>query len=146
MIDKLTVLEIVHDALEGSDKFLINLKITTDNRIFVDIDGDNGVDIDDCIELSRAIEARLDRDVDDYELQVSSAGADSPLKMPRQYKRHIGRLLFITTTDGRDLEAYLNAADDNHIEVRTKGQKKQAPQEISLTYSDIKTAHVVIVF
>ena len=62
MIDKFKVLDIVKDVLEGSDKYLINMKITPDNRIFVDIDGDNGINIDDCIEVSRAIESQLDRD------------------------------------------------------------------------------------
>ena len=55
MIDKFKVLDIVKDVLEGSDKYLVNMKITPDNRIFVDIDGDNGINIDDCIEVSRAI-------------------------------------------------------------------------------------------
>ena len=62
MIEKIKILELVNSALEGTDKFLVNLKITPDNRIFVDIDGDNGVMIDDCIELSRAIESQLDRE------------------------------------------------------------------------------------
>ena len=93
MIDKFKVLDIVKDALEGSDKFLVSMKITPDNRIFVDIDGDNGINIDDCIELSRTIENQLDRDEEDFELNVSSAGADAPLKMPRQYRRQIGRVL-----------------------------------------------------
>ena len=84
MIDKFKVLDIVKDVLEGSDKYLVNMKITPDNRIFVDIDGDNGINIDDCIEVSRAIENNLNRDEEDFELNVSSAGADSPLKMPRQ--------------------------------------------------------------
>ena len=52
MIDKFKVLDIVKDVLEGSDKYLINMKITPDNRIFVDIDGDNGINIDDCIEVT----------------------------------------------------------------------------------------------
>ena len=85
MIDKFKVLDIVKDVLEGSDKYLVNMKITPDNRIFVDIDGDNGINIEDCIEVSRAIENSLNRDEEDFELNVSSAGADSPLKMPRQY-------------------------------------------------------------
>ena len=76
MIDKFKVLDIVKDVLEGSDKYLVNMKITPDNRIFVDIDGDNGINIDDCIEVSRAIENSLNRDEEDFELNVSSAGAD----------------------------------------------------------------------
>ena len=86
MIEKIKILEIVNNALDGSEKFLVNLKITPDNRIYVDIDGDNGITIDDCIELSRAIEGQLDREEEDFELTVSSAGADQPLKLTRQYR------------------------------------------------------------
>ncbi len=146
MIDKLKVLELAHDALEGSDKYVVNLKITSDNRIFVDIDGDNGINIDDCIELSRAIEGQLDREVEDFELNVSSAGADSPLKMPRQYKRHVGRRLEIKLKDGREMEATLQEAEDDHIVVRTKGTKKTAPETLTLPFADIMSAHVVIAF
>ena len=146
MIDKLKVLEIVTDALEGTDKYVVNLKITTDNRIYVDLDGDNGITIDDCIAISRTVNEQLDRDVEDYELQVSSAGADSPLKMPRQYKRHIGRRLAITLMDGRELEATLQEADESQITVRTKGTKRAAPEVLTLPFADIKTAHVVIAF
>ena len=82
MIDKLKVMELVEGTLEGGPLFLVGMKITPDNRIFIDIDGDNGVTIDDCIALSRTVENSLNRDEEDFELNVSSAGADSPLKMP----------------------------------------------------------------
>ena len=144
MIDKLKVLEIVRDTLEGSDKYLVNLKITTDNRIYIDLDGDNGINIDDCIEVSRAVESQLDREVEDFELQVSSAGADSPLKMPRQYQRHIGRRLEIVMMDGREMEATLQEADDKGITVRTKGTKKAAPEVLTLPFVDIRTARVKV--
>lgn len=147
MIDKLHILEIVDNELSKSeDKFVVGLKVTSDNRIFVDIDGDNGVNIDDCIALSRAIESQLDRDVEDFELNVSSAGADSPLKMPRQYRRHIGRELAVVMPDGERLQGELTEADDTQFVIRTKGTKKVAPQEHRLTYRDIKTAQVVLQF
>ncbi len=146
MIDKFKVLDIVEEALEGSDKFLVSMKITPDNRIFVDIDGDNGINIDDCIELSRTIEGKLDRDEEDYELNVSSAGADSPLKMPRQYLRHIGRELLVDTLDGEHAEGVLKEADEQGFVIRTRGTKKSAPEEQSFAYADIKTARVALRF
>ena len=147
MIDKLHILEIVDNELSKSeDKFVVGLKVTSDNRIFVDIDGDNGINIDDCIALSRAVESQLDREEEDFELNVSSAGADSPLKMPRQYRRHIGRELAVVMSDGERLQGELTEADDTHFVIRTKGTKKVAPQEHSLAYRDIKTAQVVIQF
>ncbi len=146
MIEKIKILEIVNGALEGTDKFLVGLKITPDNRIFVDIDGDNGVNIDDCIELSRAIEGQLNRDEEDFALDVSSAGADQPLKLTRQYVKNIGRDVEVVCFDGQKIEGTLVEADDERITVRTPGTKKQAPQEQTLDRKDVKSTRVAIKF
>ena len=146
MIDKFKVLDIVKDVLEGSDKYLVNMKITPDNRIFVDLDGDNGINIDDCIEVSRAIENSLNRDEEDFELNVSSAGADSPLKMPRQYRRHIGRMLSVEPFEGEAVQGTLLEADEEQFVIKTKGQKKVAPQELTFRYDNVKTVKVVLPF
>ncbi len=146
MIEKIKILELVNSALEGSDKFLVNLKITPDNRIFVDIDGDNGVTIDDCIAVSRAVESQLDRDEEDFELNVGSAGADMPLKLLRQYRRHVGRELEVVMVDGERVDGTLEEVTDDDIVVVTPGSKKQAPQEHRLAYRDIKSARVAIRF
>lgn len=146
MIDKFKVLDIVKDVLEGSDKYLVNMKITPDNRIFVDLDGDNGINIDDCIEVSRAIENSLDRDEEDFELNVSSAGADSPLKMPRQYRRHVGRELGVQPFEGEYVEGTLAEAGDTHFTIKIKGTKTMAPKEYIFAYDDVKTAKVLIRF
>ena len=146
MIEKIKILELVNEALEGSDKFLVSLKITPDNRIYVDIDGDNGVTIDDCIELSRAIESQLNRDEEDFALDVSSAGADQPLKLTRQYLKNIGREVEVVTFDGEKTVGELTAADEERIVVRTAGSKKQAPQELTFARRDVKSVKVVIKF
>ena len=146
MIDKFKVLDIVKDVLEGSDKYLVNMKITPDNRIFVDLDGDNGINIDDCIEVSRAIENSLNRDEEDFELNVSSAGADSPLKMPRQYRRHVGRELSVEPFEGAKVEGILTEAGDSQFTIKTKGSKKEPLKELTFAYEDVKTARVLIRF
>ncbi len=146
MIEKIKILELVNDALEGSDKFLVNLKITPDNRIYVDIDGDNGVTIDDCIELSRAIEGKLDRDEEDFALDVSSAGADSPLKLTRQFVKNIGRDVEALSYDGEKVEGELVSADEESVTLRTHGTKKQAPQELTLKRRDLKSVRVALKF
>lgn len=146
MIDKFKVLDIINDVLEGTEKFLINMKITPDNRIFVDLDGDNGINIDDCIEVSRAIENSLNRDEEDFELNVSSAGADSPLKMPRQYRRHVGRELSVEPFEGAKVEGVLTEAGDSQFTIKTKGSKKEPSQELTFAYEDVKTARVLIRF
>ena len=146
MIEKIKILELVNNALEGSDKYLVNLKVTPDNRIYVDIDGDNGVTIDDCIELSRAIEGQLDRDEEDFALDVSSAGADQPLKLTRQYRKNVGRELEVVTVDGERAEGTLEDASDEGIVIRTVGTRKQPAETLRFAYRDIKSARVVIKF
>ena len=146
MIDKFKILDIINDVLEGTEKFLINMKITPDNRIFVDIDGDNGVTIDDCIELSRAIENGLNREEEDFELNVSSAGADSPLKMPRQFRRHVGRDVSVVPFEGPSVEGTLAEAGDKEFTIKIKGTKKEAPKEYTFAYEDVKTVKVIIRF
>lgn len=146
MIDKLHVLEVIDTTLSGTDKFLVDLKISTDNRINVAIDGDSGITIDDCIELSRAIENSLDRDVEDFELNVASAGLDQPLKLRRQYKKNIGQDLTVTTFDGHTVEGRLIDADDELITLRLPGKKNAGAAPVQFPYPDIKTAKIVIKF
>ncbi len=146
MIDKLHVLKVIDEALAGTDKFLVDLKISTDNRINVAIDGDNGIVIDDCIALSRLIENSLDRDAEDFELNVASAGLDSPLKLKRQYKKNVGRELTVTTDDGEHFEGLLIEADDERIVLRPAGKKGTAVEPVEIKYSDIKIAKIVIKF
>jgi ribosome maturation factor RimP len=146
MIDKLHVLSVIDAALQGTDKFLVDLKITSDNRINVAIDGDNGIVIDDCIALSRQIENSLDRDVEDFELNVASAGLDSPLKLKRQYKKNIGQELSVTTFDGTHEEGRLEDADDNQITLRLLGKKHKNAEPLHFNYTDIKTAKIIIKF
>lgn len=139
-------MELVKDSLEGGPLFLVSMKITPDNRIFIDIDGDNGVTIDDCINLSRTVENSLNRDEEDFELNVSSAGADAPLKMPRQYLRHIGRTLSVETNEGEKNEGELTATDESGITIKTPSSKRIPSEELHYQFRDIKNAHVVIKF
>ena len=146
MIDKLHVLNIIDSSLAGTDKFLVDLKISTDNRINVAIDGDNGITIDDCIELSRTIENSLDRDVEDFELNVASAGLDSPLKLKRQYRKNVGRELTVTTFDGETVEGKLIDANDDNITLKLQGRKNMNAEPLVIAHADIKTAKIVIKF
>ncbi len=146
MIDKMHVLSVIDEALAGSDKFLVDLKISTDNRINVAIDGDNGITIDDCIALSRTIENSLDRDKEDFELNVASAGLDSPLKLKRQYRKNVGQELAVTTFDGESVTGRLVEADEEHITLKPAGKKKAPAEPVTFDYKDIKTAKIVINF
>lgn len=99
---------LVDKALEATPTlFLTDLKVSADNAITVVIDGDNGVGIDDCIALSRAVEAPLDAEGADFSLEVTSFGATEPFVLPRQYAKNVGRTVQITTVDGKVQEGVL---------------------------------------
>lgn len=150
MIDKVEILRLVREELDGTDKFLVDLYISKNNCINVSIDGDNGITIDDCIALSRYIESHLNRDEEDFELNVASAGLDSPLKLIRQYKKNVGRGLKVEIADGSIRQGELLEATDEKIVLRLDLTKKQKKEGISETfeclYRDIKTAKIVIKF
>lgn len=107
MIDKELIRSTVENALQQTDCFLVDITVTPDNRITVEIDSDTGVDIDLCARITRDIEAAADRDVEDYELEVGSAGLTAPFKIKRQYEKNIGNDVEILTRDGRKLTGRL---------------------------------------
>ncbi|MEP6931802.1 MAG: ribosome assembly cofactor RimP, partial [Flavobacterium sp.] len=106
---------LITEALQDKPSiFLIDLSISDSFKISVGLDGDNGVALQDCIDISRAVENNLDREEQDFSLEVASVGVGSPLKMTRQYKKNIGRTL-IVTTNSEKIEAELVEANDVFI-------------------------------
>ena len=147
MITKEQIIKLAEEALEGSDKFVVNVSISKNNVIGLYLDSDSSVTIDDCVKVSRYINERLDRDVEDYELNVSSAGTDEPLSMKRQYNKYIGNELTITDNNGESRLYRLKAVLDEAVEVELAEQKtgrKGAPAKYheaqTLAFSDIKIA------
>jgi len=148
------VKELLNAGLEEDDSlFLIDFSITTDNKIKVVIDGDHGVTVEDCMKISRAIEHNLDREEEDFSLEVASAGATALIVVPRQYKKNIGRKLEVETLEAT-YEGNLTAVEDKHIVLEWKARQPkpigkgkvtvQKKQEID--FSDIKKAKVVLKF
>lgn len=145
---------LIEEALaERPSLFLIDFTVSSSNKIIVTLDGDNGVNLQDCIDISRAIEHNLDREETDFSLEVTSAGATSPLKKPRQYKKNIGRVLKVKT-DEAETEATLTAANDDFIVLEWKARepkqvgkgKVTVAKKADIPYIDIKEAVVVIKF
>lgn len=109
MIDKLLLQQTVEQALADSDLYLVDINIAPGNNICVEIDSAAGVDIDSCARITRAIEEVFDREVEDYELEVGSAGLTSPFKIRAQYEKNIGNDIEVLTRDGRKLRGVLSA-------------------------------------
>ncbi len=133
--------------------FLIDLTITDAFKVIINLDGDNGVALQDCIDVSRAIEGNLDREEQDYSLEVASVGVGSPLKMVRQYKKNVGRILIVKTAT-ENIEAELVEANDEFVilswkarEPKKVGKGKETVQKtVELPYIDIKEAIVTVTF
>lgn len=148
MIDKNELRAFVEERLKDSEYFLTDLKITPSNEITVEIDSMTPGDIEECVRLTRAIEEAFDRDVEDYELEVGTAGLTSPLKVRRQYDKYMGRDLEVLTSDGRKLHGMLRSVSDDGIvlavqqKVKKEGSKKPVIEtiEIPLSFTNIKKA------
>jgi ribosome maturation factor RimP len=138
---------------EKPNVFLIDLTITDAFKIIVTLDGDSGVQLQDCIDISRAIEHNLDREEQDFSLEVASVGVGSPLKLVRQYINNVGRLLIVKLAD-ETIEAKLVEANENFItlawearEPKKIGKGKETVQKrLEIPYSEIKEAIVTVTF
>lgn len=154
MIEKSLVTAIVEDWLTGKEYFLVDVTISPDNRIVVEIDHVEGVWIEDCVELSRHIESKLNREEADYELEVGSAGIGQPFKVLQQYYNHIDQEVEILTKDGRKLTGVLKDADEEKFvvgvqkKVRQEGSKrpKLLEEDETFTYDQIKYTKYLISF
>ena len=154
MLDKAEVTRVIEQAIEGSDLFVVQVTITRDNIITVDLDSDSSVDIDQCIMVNDAVLAAFDRDVEDYELTVGSYGISSPLLVRRQYDKNIGQEVEVLTRDGRKLKGVLADADDEGftltMTVKRKLEGKKRPEMVEeqerFKYSDIKQTKNIINF
>jgi len=147
MIDKEKVVSVVRELLEGSDKFLVEVHVSVNNIVDVTLDGDQGITIGECASLSRRIEAEFDRDLEDYELRVSSPGLDKPFVLNRQFKKYINRLIRIELTDGQKWKGVLLAMNEEGIQLERIVDKKSKETEKSfIPFGILKLAKPEIVF
>ena len=140
MIDKNVVRNLVEEWLQDKEYFLVDVEISPDDRIVVEIDHADGVWIEDCVELSRYIEDRLDRDEEDYELEVGSAGLGQPFKVPQQYVNFIGKNVEVLDSDGKKVKGVLKSVDGNDFtvtvadKVKQEGKKRPVLTDVDHTY------------
>ncbi len=143
----------VDQNLKGSDKFLVDITISPDNQIHIFLDGDDKLTIQDCTDLHRYLESKLDRDEEDFELLVSSAGLDKGFEVKRQYIKNIGREVQVIITNGEMKTGKLLAVTEDGIELeilppknKKKRVKEQRSGNINLCFNDIKETKAVISF
>jgi ribosome maturation factor RimP len=154
MIDKAVISKLAEDFLASSENYLVDVDIKPGNVIVVEIDNDEGVCVDDCAALSRYIEENLDRDVEDFELEVGSAGITSPFKILRQYQKNIGNEVEILLKSGAKLTGMLKDANESGIlltvskQVKPEGAKRKVTveEDVPYTFDEIKYTKYLIRF
>jgi len=150
MIEKEVVSRIAEEQLALTGCFLVDVTIKPGNQIVVEIDHDIAVGIDDCVALSRYIEERIDREIEDYELEVGSSGIGTPFKMLRQYRKNLGREVEVLFKTGLKLKGVLKSVDEGGITLSTakKGSRKnvEAGEEQTYSYNEIKYTKTIIRF
>jgi ribosome maturation factor RimP len=154
MITEKLVRELIEAKNEGTDRFIVSLHIGTGNKITVEVDADSGVKVSDCIEVSKGVEHNIDREIEDFSIDVSSPGLTKPLKVHRQYVKNIGRSVKVTTNDDVTLEGELLSVEEESIVVKTttreKVEGKKGKQTVitdhQLAFSNIQETYIVISF
>jgi len=141
MIQKEQIYQFVEAFIADTENFIVDVKVNPENNIVVEIDSEKGIDIEYCAELSRFIESQLDREIEDYDLEVGSAGLGSPFKVLKQYQKNIGNEVEVLTKAGKKISAILkNAAEDAFTvtvtkQVKPEGAKRKITVEEDEVYS-----------
>jgi len=153
MINKDLIERLVKERL-NDDQFIVAVTVTESNRIEIFIDGYGGLSIDQCVAVSRHVEHNLDREAEDFSLQVSSPGLSEKFRVKEQYIKYTGKAIEVVTADGNEFEGKLLAAGDDEIVLETsvkekpEGAKKKilVVKEHHIKYDEIKSAKAVISF
>lgn len=149
MADQHIIEHHLEGILAGTEIFLVGVKVDNNNKIIVHIDTPLGISIDDCVRVSRELEEKLDREREDFALEVSSPGLDSPFRVIEQYQKNVGKKVSLVKTDGERLEGILRKTEKNGIELEiTRGKKGQPknPELIELSFGEIKSGRASIQF
>jgi ribosome maturation factor RimP len=154
MIDKETIIRLTEEGMAGTAHFLVDVTVRPGNLIIVEIDSDQAISIEDCAALSRFIDSRLDRDAEDYELEVGSTGISSPFRMLRQYVKNTGNEVEVLLKKGVKLTGVLKAADEKGVvvtvekQVKPEGAKRKTmlKEDQAYTYEEIKYTKNLIRF
>lgn len=154
MISKEAVFQIVENFITDKNYYLVDVNVTPDNRISVEIDSFDGVTIEFCMEVNRHIESELDREIEDYELEVSSAGLTEPFKVLKQYEKNIGNEVEVLTKAEKKITGVLVDVQEANfvLEIekteKPEGSKRKVTvmENLTFAYEEIKTTKYIIRF
>lgn len=158
MIDKQKIWDLAEERIEEHNPklYIVEINIGSGNKILVEIDNEEGgVSIEDCIKVSRNIEHNLDREIEDFALEVSSAGLTKPFRVLKQYKKNIGKTVTVSALEhGKNIEGILQTVSDKGIVLeqtskqKLEGKKKKVlvTENFEFNFEDIKETKLVITF
>ena len=149
MADQRIIEQHLEGILSGTDIFLVGVKVDKNNRIVVHIDTPGGISIDQCVQVSRDLEDKLDRDSEDFALEVSSPGLDASFRVIEQYRKNIGKDITVVKTNGERLEGRLMETGESGIVLEVVSRKKGQPWSNAmqeLTFAEIKSARLNVKF
>lgn len=155
MVDAKMIRTKLEEKLEGSENYLVDIRVSGANDILIELDNDNNISIADCIDISRYVEHELlDREQEDFQLEVTSAGLDKPFRVLRQYQKNIGRDVKVVYNEGGGIEGLLKEVSEEAIVLETKhkerveGRKKKVwvTEAHNISFDKIKETKVVITF
>jgi ribosome maturation factor RimP len=154
MITKEDIKELITDIVEDKNAFIVDIKVGASNKIKIEIDSVDGFSINDCVEVSRLIESNYDRDEEDFELEVASAGLSESFKVVPQYKKNLGKEIETITNEGVKITGILSNVTDTDFEieeskmVKVEGKKKKQSviEKHTFSFDQVKSTKVVIKF
>lgn len=154
MIDKNLFIQYAEEFLKDSQSYLVDVLVAPGDVITVEIDNDNSVNIDECATLSRYLESKFDRETEDFELAVTSAGLTSPFKTIRQYKKYEGKDVEVLTKDGKKMSGVLKSSNEKSFtvtitkKIKPEGAKRKTEEEEDLlfAYDEVKYTKYLIRF
>ncbi len=154
MIDRNVVKSLAEEWLQGNEYFLVDVIMTPEDRIVVEIDHADGVWIEDCAELSRFLQEKLGEELDMYELEVGSAGIGQPFKVAQQYVNHIGKTVEVLTKDGKKVQGTLTKVDGEQFTVTVQekqhvdGKKRPVMADVDKEFNmnEVKSVKYVLAF
>ena len=154
MIEKSVLLELTNEYLKDSSNYLVEVSIGSGNTITIEIDNDEGVNIEDCVALSHYIESKLDRETEDFELTVTSAGLTSPLRTLRQYKKFEGKEVEVLSKNGKKYKGELKSSNESGFtiivttKVKQEGAKRkvEVSEDINFEFDEVKHTKYLIRF
>ena len=149
MADQYIIEHHLEGILAGKNIFLVGVKVDNNNKIIVHIDTNEGISIDDCVRVSKELEEKLDREMEDFALEVSSPGLESPFRVIEQYQKNIGKKINLVKTDGEKLDGILKKTGKNGIVLEIIRGKKGQPKDLELlelAFTEIKSGRVSIQF